>query len=194
MSLINNDELLEYLKLRKKLLGLGICSNSIKGDKGDPGIQGPTGPKGDKGDTGPSAIASVQGMFFTGFLDANTSGELTFDNPWFLPNTSPYFSLNGNNGIDIVPGVYEITFSGLIEQVDNSHGALFYLKDDTGAAIKDLYFKLEAGNIRQMAFSKTILFRFENDTTLQGIATILGDDPSNIVISNVNLLIKKIQE
>ena len=81
------QELIEKLKLRNKILNLGIC-NSIIGPAGPKGDIGPTGPKGDSGDigpkgdpgdigpTGPIAISSTEGLFFTNFLETNTSGEM----------------------------------------------------------------------------------------------------------------------
>ena len=46
-----------------------------------------------------------------------------------------------------------------------------------------------------MNFSQTILFRFEQETTLQVKADILGNqDDSNVVVTNVNLVMKKIYE
>ena len=46
-----------------------------------------------------------------------------------------------------------------------------------------------------MHFSQDILFRFEKANTLKVETSILGDEgTSNIVISNTNLLMKKIHE
>ena len=46
-----------------------------------------------------------------------------------------------------------------------------------------------------MSFAKTILFRFEEETTLDVTANITGDlNTSNVNISDVTLLIKKIHE
>lgn len=44
-----------------------------------------------------------------------------------------------------------------------------------------------------MYFSQTTIIRFEKETSLQVVVSILGDEnTSNVVISDVNLLIKKI--
>lgn len=200
------QELIENLKLRNKILNLGIC-NSIIGPAGPKGDIGPTGPKGNHGDigpkgdpgdigpTGPIAISSTEGLFFTNFLETNASGEMLLQDSWLVPNESEYFSLLNETDIKVQPGIYEISFSGLIEKADDSHGATFYLKDDRGSALKDLSFELLAGNGKQMNFSQTILFRFEQETTLQVKADILGNqDDSNVVVTNVNLVMKKIHE
>ena len=163
------QELIENLKLRNKILNLGIC-NSIIGPAGQKGDIGPTGPKGDHGDigpTGPIAISSTEGLFFTNFLETNTSGEMLLQDSWLVPNESEYFSLLNETDIKVQPGIYEISFSGLIEKADG----------------------------KQMNFSQTILFRFEQETTLQVKADILGNqDDSNVVVTNVNLVMKKIYE
>lgn len=191
------QELIENLKLRNKILNLGICSSIISptGPKGD---IGPTGPKGDTGDigpTGPIAISSTEEILFTSFLETNTSGKMSRQDSWIIPSESEYFSLLNETDIKVQPGIYEISFSGLIEKADDSHGATFYLKDDVGSAIKDLSFELLAGNGKQMNFSQTILFRFEKETILQVEADILGNtDDSNVVVTNVNLIMKKIHE
>lgn len=179
---MSNDkcqELEENLRLRNKLLKIGI---------GCP-IIGPTGP------TGPIAISSNEGLFFTSFLDTRIQGEMLIDTPWLIPNSSPYFSLPSTSEIEVQPGIYEITLSGLIEEADDTHGAEVYLMDDKGSAIKGLSFRLPVGNTRQMHFSQTIVFRFEDTTILQSMVSILGEhDTSNVNVAEVNLLIKKIHE
>ena len=186
MSCQNFEEIEKNLELGKKIRKLGICST----------IVGPTGPKGDKGDIGPAGgvIPSVtEGLLFVGFAD--TKEDLEIQDSWIIPNQSPYFQILENNEIEISPGIYEITLSGLIEDADDTHGATIYLKDDTGAAIKDLTFSLPAGNLKQMYFSQDILFRFEDITKIKVETNILGDEKSsNITISNTNLVLKKIHE
>ena len=94
-----------------------------------------------------------------------------------------------------MPGIYEITMSGLISGVDNDHGAEIYLSDNNGSAVKDLDFKLANGDGKQMNFSRSIIFRFENPTILSVHTNITGEiGTSNIVISGVNLYFKKIHE
>ena len=119
------QELIENLKLRNKILNLGIC-NSIIGPAGQKGDIGPTGPKGDHGDigpkgdpgdigpTGPIAISSTEGLFFTNFLETNTSGEMLLQDSWLVPNESEYFSLLNETDIKVQPGIYEISFSCLL--------------------------------------------------------------------------------
>lgn len=191
------------LKLRRKLLNLGFGMVSVgpTGPIGSQGIQGdigPTGPQGIQGEvgpTGPAAITSTDGLFFTSFEDGSTSNDLLLKDSWVLPNPSDYFSLASDHEIEVEPGVYEIVFSGFISEADDTHGAEFYLADENGAAIKDVHFKLPAGNGKQMYFSQSIIFRFEKITTLKVSTNILGDETSSkVVISDVNLLMKKIHE
>lgn len=186
------------IELRKRLLGLGICSSCIgprglKGDKGDQGEQGIQGEIGPAGPPGPVAGSSTDGLFFTGFIDEETSSSMTFDGTWLIPEPSEYFKLSGDDEVELQPGVYQITLSGLISEADDTHGATVYLSSLDGSAIKDLSFSLLAGNGKQMYFSQTTIIRFEKETSLQVVVSILGDEnTSNVVISDVNLLIKKI--
>ena len=86
----------------------------------------------------------------------------------------------------------------------HSSGHIYFsLKDSFGklncvmfrGKAEDLTFKLEPNSGKQMSFSQTILFRFEQETTLQVRADILGNqDDSNVVVTNVNLVMKKIHE
>lgn len=180
MASQNYDKLRENLELRKKLIELGFLCQSV-------------GPRGRDGKDGEVAESSSEGMFFTGFIDTQESGVMTFTNTWFIPNEEKYFKLLDNNQIEVVPGIYEITLSGLIEQVDIDHGATFYLKTNEGSAIKDLTYLLPIGEAKQMHFSNVTIFRFEDITPLQVVADILGDEvTSRVRVSNVNLLIKKI--
>ena len=211
----NLDRLEENLKLRKKLLSLGICSSVIgptgpqgipgvqglKGDKGDTGSQGPKGDKGDIGPTGPQGepgpiISSTnEGMLFVSFAETKANGPMTFENSWLIPNDSQYFSLLNNNEVQIEPGIYEISLSCFLEGSDVEHGVEVYLKTKEGAAIKDLDYKLPIGSTMPMNFSQNILFRFENITILEVEVNLLGDEgTSNVEVSNTNLLIKKIHE
>lgn len=147
------QELEENLRLRNKLLKIGIGCPIIvptgptepQGIQGPEGIQGTTGPT---GPTGPIAISSNEGLFFTSFLDTRIQGEMLIDTPWLIPNSSPYFSLPSTSEIEVQPGIYEITLSGLIEEADDTHGAEVYLMDDKGSTIKGLSFRLPAGNTR----------------------------------------------
>ncbi len=211
----NLDRLEENLKLRKKLLSLGICSSVIgptgpqgipgvqglKGDKGDTGSQGSKGDKGDIGPTGPQGepgpiISSTnEGMLFVSFAETKVNGPMTFENSWLIPNDSQYFSLLNNNEVQIEPGIYEISLSCFLDGSDVDHGVEVYLKTKEGAAIKDLDYKLSVGSTMPMNFSQNILFRFENVTILEVEVNLLGDEEtSNVEVSNTNLLIKKIHE
>ena len=82
-----------------------------------------TSDTGDIGPTGPIAISSTEGLFFTNFLETNTSGEMLLQDSWLVPNESEYFSLLNETDIKVQPGIYEISFSGFIEKADDSHGA-----------------------------------------------------------------------
>lgn len=114
---------------------------------------------------------------------------------WILPNHSEYFIPIDEYEVEVQPGVYEMSFSGLITGVDETHGAEFYLADENNSAIKDLHFKLESGNEKQMSFSKHIVFRFEEVTNLHVEMNITGEEnSSNIKILDVVLLLKKIKE
>lgn len=192
MSLDKYQELEENIKLRNKLLCAGI-GYQIVGPTGPQGPTGMTGPQGMQGPIGPIAVSSNEGIFFTSFQDSVISDAMNLEDTWFIPSVSPYFSLPSENQIEVQPGIYEITFSGLIEKADDTHGATFYIKTGEGAALKDTVFKLEAGDGKQMNFSQTILFRFEDATILQATVDILGEeDTSNVVVSSVNLIMKKI--
>ena len=197
MNLQKYQELEKNLKLRNKLLKLGIgCV--VKGPKGD---IGPTGPQGEKGATGPTGPAgevsssSNEGLFFTSFSNTKDSNKMVFEDSWFIPSESKYFNILNDTDIEVQPGIYEITFSGLVNDSDDTHGAIFYLQNIEGSALKDLTFELPVGSGKQMNFSQTIIFRFEKVTVLEAFANILGDTvTSNITISSVNLLMKKIHE
>ena len=102
-----------------------------------------------------------------------------------------------NGNYKMKAGLVYLCFSTdfLIEEADDTHGAEVYLMDDKGSAIKGLSFRLPPGNTRQMHFSQTIVFRFEDTTILQSTVSILGDHgTSNVNVAEVNLLIKKIHE
>lgn len=174
----------ELENLRKKLLKLGI-GYPIKQIKGA---------KGEKGDPGPIIPSSTESIFFTTFQETNISDRMQFETPWLIPNPSKHFIIEDNQ-IELNPGLYEITLSGQIENVDNDHGANIYVQTSEGSEIKGLSFQLNKGNVNQMYFSRTILFRFENNTILEVWDYIIGDEnTSNIIISEVNLYIKKIHE
>lgn len=182
----------------------------IQGPQGERGLQGPTGPtgaegtqgiqgeRGPTGQTGPmggTPLSSNEGIVHTSFLETEDTGNMTFDSSWLVPNPSEYFKLLNNSEIQVEPGIYKISFSSYIAGADNNHGAEVYLKDDTGAAIKDLDYKLEQGNLNQMNYSRVILFRFEKETTLSVSSVITGEkDSSQIKISDTNLVLEKIHE
>lgn len=217
MSFQNCNEFEENLRLRRKILSLGICPSigptgptgpqgevgiqgvmGPTGPKGDIGLQGqigPTGPQGERGDIGPVPISSNEGLFFTSFIDTTIPEKLKLQDTWFIPDSSDYFEVVNDTDLEVQPGVYEITFSGVIEDLDELHGAEIYLSDSKGSAIKDLNFKLEQGASKIFSFSQAIVFRFENVTTLNVDFSITGDETtSNVIVSNVYLIMKKIHE
>lgn len=216
------EQLKENLKIRNKLLSIGCPIAGPTGPTGPIGLQGPIGPQGEIGPTGPQgkqglqgnigptgpqgeigptgptgpiASSSNEGLFSAGFIDTQETGDMVFQDSWFIPNQSSYFKLMGDKELEVQPGIYEITFSGLIEDADMTHGATFYLQTDEGSAIKDLTFNLPIDSGKQMHFSQTIIFRFEKVTILKASSSILGDTgTSSVIISDVNLLIKKVHE
>ena len=158
-----------------------------KGDKGDVGPTGPQGP------IGPIMEGSTEGMLFASFAETNISGLMNIQDTHIIPTDSEFFKINGRNDIIVSAGVYEIAFSGAIEEVDSTHGGIFYVKDNAGQVVMDLSFKLPGGVVPQMHFSQNIVFEFKKDTTLQVMAGIIGDAASSrIKINDVNLLLKKI--
>ena len=79
--------------------------------------------------------------------------------------------------------------------MDESHGAEIYLSDSKGSTIKDLNFKFEQGASKIFSFSQSIVFRFEDVNTLNVDFSITGDETtSNVIASNVYLIMKKIHE
>lgn len=147
------------------------------------------------GPAGPTVPSSTDGLFFTAFNETTKTNRLTFDAPWFIPNESIYFRQVSENEVMLQEGVYEISVSGLIEQVDDTHGAEIYLQNEEGSAIKDLTFKLPENTDKRMYFTKSIIFRFENPTTLSMETNILGNpDISNVTITEIILYIKRIHE
>lgn len=181
---MNNNEYCELEDLRKKLLKIGI-GYSVIGKKGD---------KGDKGDAGPLVSSSTEGIFFTTFNETNKENKLEFEIPWLVPNPSTYFSIYDNN-IELETGLYEISLSGSINNVDNDHSGTISLQTTEGAEIKGLSFLLEAGDIPKIYFSRSILFRFEEPTLLEVHSYITGDlNTSNVTFTDINLYIKKIHE
>lgn len=156
-----------------------------KGEKGDVGEIGPEGP---------IAEGFTEEVLFVSFAETNISGLMNIQDKYLIPQDAKYFNIVGKNDINLTHGVYEIAFSGAIEEVDNMHGGIFYVKDDTGKVVMDLSFKLPGGVISQMHFSQNVLIKFDTDVTLQVMAGIIGDaESSKVVINDVNLLLKKLK-
>lgn len=157
----------------------------------------PKGEKGDAGEIGPEGSiteGSTEEILFVSFAETNISGLMNIQDKYLIPQNAKYFNTSGNTDIKLTQGVYEIAFSGAIEEVDNMHGGIFYVKDDTGKVVMDLSFKLPGGVISQMHFSQNILIKFDTDVTLQVMAGIIGDvESSKVVINDVNLLLKKLK-
>ena len=148
-----------------------------------------------RGNPGPIIPSSTEGIFFTDFNELTTSGEMIFNNTWLIPSLSDIFTIIDENKVEVVPGIYEISLSGLITGLDNDNSAEIYLLTDKGSAIKDLSFKFPKGSGSQSYFSKTTLFRFEEESILDVSVNILSDlQAPTISISEVNLLLKKIRE
>ena len=168
------------------------------GAQGIQGIQGEIGPTGPTGPTGPSGTAplsSNEGIVHASFLETEDTGVMGFDNTWLVPNPSEYFKLLGNSQIEVEPGIYKISFSSYMTGVDADHGIEVYLMDDTGAAIKDLDYKLEQGTLSQMNYSRVVLFRFEKTTMLSVSVVLIGDKgTSSVKVSDTNLVLEKIHE
>ena len=162
------------------------------GAQGPQGIQGIQGDKGETGPTGPMAIPSNEALLFASFAETNYSRLMAIQNQDIIPATSNIFNIDKEK-IVIQPGTYEITLAGSIEKVDDFHGGIFYLMKNTGAVVMDLSFHLLAGSTTQMHFSQTVIYTFDTETTVQVQAGITGQqDTSNVRISDVNLLMKKI--
>ena len=156
-----------------------------KGEKGDAGEIGPEGP---------IREGSTEEILFVSFAETNISGLMNIQDKYLIPQNAKYFNIAGKTDIKLTQGVYEIAFSGAIEEVDNMHGGIFYVKDDTGKVVMDLSFKLPSGVISQMHFSQNVLIKFDTDVTLQVMAGIIGDaESSKVVINDVNLLLKKLK-
>ncbi len=218
MSSKKYQELVENMKLRNKLICLGFGNSGVgprgeigptgpqgpiglKGEKGNIGPTGPqgdigpAGPQGDIGPAGPIVASSNEGVFFTSFSDSDTSETVSLQDSWIIPNPSKYFSILNDTDIEVQPGIYEITFSGFVKDTDATHGATFYLQTSDGSALKDLTFSLPMHTTSQMNFSQSFVFRFEEVTVLQVITSISGDEgTSNVTISDLNLIMKKIHE
>ena len=156
-----------------------------KGEKGDAGEIGPEGP---------IREGFTEEILFVSFAETNISGLMNIQDKYLIPQNAKYFNTSGNTDIKLTQGVYEIAFSGAIEEVDNMHGGIFYVKDDTGKVVMDLSFKLPGGIISQMHFSQNVLIKFDTDVILQVMAGIIGDaESSKVVINDVNLLLKKLK-
>ena len=64
---------------------------------------------------------------------------------------------------------------------------------NTSTVVMDLPFQLLAGLTTQIHFSQTIIYTFDSETPLQVQVEITGkQDTSNVRVSDVNLLMKKI--
>ena len=156
-----------------------------KGEKGDAGEIGPEGP---------IREGFTEEILFVSFAETNISGLMNIQDKYLIPQNAKYFNIAGKTDIKLTQGVYEIAFSGAIEEADNMHGGIFYVKDDTGKVVMDLSFKLLGGVISQMHFSQNVLIKFDTDVTLQVMAGIIGDaESSKVVINDVNLLLKKLK-
>ena len=138
------------------------------------------------------AISSTEAILFASFAETNYSKLMTIQNQDIIPATSNIFNTDKEK-IVVQQGTCEITLAGSIKKVDDSHGGIFYLMKNTSTVVMDLSFQLLAGLTTQMHFSQTIIYTFDTETTLQVQAGITGQqDTSNVKVSDVNLLMKKI--
>ncbi len=170
-----------------------LTINIPKGEKGEKGDQGVQGDQGIQGEMGPVLKGSTEGILFVSFAEVNISGEMPFQDTLMIPNSSEYFKLNNKTDILLTEGIYEIAFSGAIEDTDGTHGGIFYLKDENNQVVMDLSFKISPGATTQDHFSQNVIHEFKNKTTLQVMAGIIGDiGSSRVKINDVNLIIKKI--
>lgn len=120
---------------------------------------------------------------------------MIYDNVWRIPNDTEIFNIIDESKVKVIPRIYEISISGLVTGIDDNNSAEIYLLTDKSAAIKDLNFKFPKNSGSQGYFSKTTLFRFEEETYLEINTNIISDlQTSTITISEVNLLLKKIHE
>ena len=148
-----------------------------------------------RGNPGPTTPSSTEKIFFSDFNELTSSGKLIYDNVWRIPNDTEIFNIIDESKVKVIPGIYEISISGLVTGIDDNNSAEIYLLTDKGAAIKDLNFKFPKNSGSQSYFSKTTLFRFEEETYLEINTNIMSDlQTSTITISEVNLLLKKIHE
>lgn len=151
--------------------------------------QGPTGP------AGPITPSSLESTFFSDFNDVTKDDELLFNNIWIIPNDLKTFNVIDNKQVKIIPGIYEISISGLASGIDENNEAEIYLQTIQGTAIKDLSFKFPKGNISYSYFSKNTIYRFEQETTLEIKTNITSDNNNSLItISALNLILKKIHE
>lgn len=100
---------------------------------------------------------------------------MIFNNTWLILSVSDIFTIIYENKVEVVPGIYEISMSGLITGLDNDNSSEIYPLTDKGYAIKDLSFKFPKGSGSQSYFSKTALFRFEEESILDVSVNILSD-------------------
>ena len=91
---------------------LTICFNFsyLKGD----GPQGPQGP------IGPIMEGSTEGLLFASFAETNISVLMNIQETHIIPTDSEFFKINGRNDIIVSAGIYEIAFSGAIEEIDST--------------------------------------------------------------------------
>ena len=68
---------------------------------------------------------------------------MIFNNTWLILSVSDIFTIIYENKVEVVPGIYEISMSGLITGLDNDNSSEIYPLTDKGSAIKDLSFKKE---------------------------------------------------
>lgn len=182
-----------------------VIPKGYDGEKGDIGPTGPKGDKGEKGDIGPQGIQGPTGpmaevldtnyeaIFFASFQQAHYSQIIPIQDNINIPSVNDIFEKTIDTVFTIKKsGYYEITLCGQISGVDQSHGAIFYLSDDSGKVIQDLSFNLKAGSTTRMDCSETTITKIELPTNLYVRCGVDGDSSSsNVDFANINLIIKK---
>lgn len=55
-------------------------------------------------------------MLFASFAETNISGLMNIQETHIIPTDSEFFKINGRNDIIVSAGIYQIAFSGAIEE------------------------------------------------------------------------------
>lgn len=174
-----------------------IIPRGKDGKKGEIGLQGPKGEKGDKGEVGPpgpQGDSIYNAMTFASYYPSAVSGVIPIQRNYIVPEGSNIFKNLDGSTLEInEEGVYELTICGNIEGVSKTNGAtVSIINPETLNIIENLNFNIQAGEISNMHFYKTVANRFEKNTKLQVRAEISGDEEtSQVEFFDINIIIKK---